>query len=238
MTAMPEDPALPSLSSPRPTTRAEELALRLADDIVAGRLPPGAPLEEIALAAAFGVSRTPVREALRQLAATGLVETRPRRGTLVAKPDAARLREMFLVMAELEALCAGLSAAMMAPAERRELERLHAEMGGLVRESDVPRYRAANVTFHHLLYAGARNSYLAELAAATRRRLAPFRGAQLGAPDRLQRSHEEHGEIVTAIARGDRDEAALAVRRHIGVTEATWTSMARMPRRRAPLPAA
>jgi DNA-binding GntR family transcriptional regulator len=212
-------------------TRAEAIATALAEEIVAARLAPGTALDEAQLAARFGVSRTPVREALRQLAPTGLVQIAPRRGAVVAVPDEAQLGAMFVVMAELEAMAAALSAVAMTPAQRRALERQHAAMAEMVRAADVASYRGANVAFHHLLYAGAGNGYLAEIATATRRRLAPFRAAQLEAPDRLRRSHEEHGAIVTAILRGDAAGAAAALRAHIGVTEQTWSAMAETRRR-------
>ena len=219
-------PRQPDPAPTAPPTRAEAIAARLADDIVSGRLKPGTALDETVLAQGFGVSRTPVREALRQLAPTGLVRIAPRRGAEVALPDAAQLAEMFVVMAELEALAAARAAGMMTPTQRRGLEQQHAAMAAMVRAGDVGAYRAANVAFHHLLYAGAQNGYLAEIATATRRRLAPFRAAQLEAPDRLRRSHEEHGAIVTAIQRGDAAGAAAALRAHIGVTEQTWSAMA------------
>jgi DNA-binding GntR family transcriptional regulator len=206
-------------------TRAETLATLLADEIVAGRLSPGTPLEEIPLAARHGVSRTPVREALRRLEASGLVQTRPRRGAVVARPEPARLREMFAVMAELEALAAAGCARAMRPAARRELEALHRRMAAMVREGELAAYRAANVGFHQALYAGAANGYLAELAAATRRRLAPFRAAQLESGDRLRRSHEEHGAILAAILRGEAEAAAAAMREHLALTEAAWGRM-------------
>ncbi len=219
----------PRGAAPKPT-RAETLAAHLAEDIVGGRLRPGTPLEEAQLAAAHGVSRTPVREALRHLAASGLVQARPRRGAVVAQPEPARLRDMFAVMAELEAICAAACATLMPPGERRALEVLHQRMGAMVRAADVGAYRAANIAFHQALYAGARNLYLAELAADTRRRLAPFRGAQLEAPDRLLRSHEEHGAILTAILRGDRDGAAAEMRNHLALTEAALEPMLRAAR--------
>ncbi len=212
---------------PRPTL-AEQLAAGLAEQIVAGARPPGTALEEVQLAAEFGVSRTPVREALRQLGATGLVEHRPRRGAVVALPDAARLHGMFRVMGELEAMAATLCAAAMPARDRRALDLLHAQMAEMVRGSDLAAYRAANVEFHRRLYAGAGNAYLAELAGSTRQRLAPFRASQLEAPERLQKSHGEHGDILTAIARGDGAGAAAAARRHLGLTEAAWNSMARV----------
>lgn len=212
-------------SKPRPT-RAEAIAAQLAEDIVAGRLKPGSALDEASLAAQFSVSRTPVREALRQLAPTGLVQAVPRRGCVVAIPDAAQLGEMFVVMAELEAMAAAHCAMAMTPTERQGLERQVSAMAGMVRAGDVAAYRAANVVFHHLLYAGAHNGYLTEIATATRRRLAPFRAAQLEAPDRMRKSHEEHVAIATAIQRGDAAGAAAALRAHIGVTERTWIAMA------------
>jgi len=218
--ASPQEP-----SKPRPT-RAEAIAAQLADDIVAGRLKPGAALDETSLAAHFAVSRTPVREALRQLAPTGLVQSVPRRGCVVAVPDANQLAEMFVVMAELEAMAAAHCAMAMTPQERRGLERQIACMAAMVRDGDVAGYRAANVAFHHLLYAGSHNRYLAEIATATRRRLAPFRAAQLEAPDRMRKSHEEHVAIVTAIQRGEAAAAAAALRAHIDVTERTWVAMA------------
>lgn len=210
----------------RHVTRGESIAATLAEEIVGALLKPGTALDEAQLAARFGVSRTPVREALRQLAPTGLVRIAPRRGAVVAVPDERQLAEMFVVMAELEAMAAALSAVAMTPAERRGLEAQHRSMAAMVRAGDVTAYRAANVAFHHLLYGGAHNAYLAEIATATRRRVAPFRAAQLEAPDRLRRSQEEHGAIVTAILRGDAAGAAAALRRHIGVTEQTWSAMA------------
>lgn len=206
-------------------TRTERLVSALADRIVAGDLPPGAALDETRLAAAFGVSRTPVREAIRQLAAMGLVEVRRHRGASVARPAAARLHEMFFVMGEIEALCVALCARAMGRAERSDLAACHRDMGRLVRAGDVHGYRAANLVFHGKLYAGAHNAYLAELATATRRRLAPFRGAQLEAAERLPRSYAEHGAIVTAILRADAAAAGAAMRRHLEATEQTWRAL-------------
>jgi DNA-binding GntR family transcriptional regulator len=106
-------------------TRAEELRLQLADEIVRGALAPGAALDETEIARRFSVSRTPVREALRQLVASGLVEARAHRGAVVARPSLERLGGMFEAMAELEALCAGLAAQRMTPVERQRLEAIH-----------------------------------------------------------------------------------------------------------------
>ena len=101
------------------TTRAEELRVMLADEIVRGVLAPGGALDETELARRFNVSRTPVREAIRQLAASGLVDAQPHRGAVVAQPSEDRLIGMFEAMGEIEGLCAGFSAERMTAVERR-----------------------------------------------------------------------------------------------------------------------
>jgi DNA-binding GntR family transcriptional regulator len=196
-------------------TRAEELRAQLADDIVRGTLTPGSTLDEMELARRFGVSRTPVREAIRQLAASGLVETRPHRGAVVARPSHERILGMFEAMAELEALCAGLAAERMTAAERRELEAVHEALRVLLQKGDPQRYHEANEQFHATIYAGAHNDYLAEMTFATRTRVQPFRRAQFRLIGRLAKSHMEHNRVVLAILRGDRTGAATAMRAHI-----------------------
>ena len=109
-------------------TRAEELRLQLADEIVSGVLMPGAALDETRLADRFHVSRTPVREAIRLLAASGLVEVRAHRAAIVARPSAVQLAYMFEFMAELEALCSGFAAERMTGVERHTLEDIHEEL--------------------------------------------------------------------------------------------------------------
>ncbi len=200
--------------------------MQLADEITRGALPPGTALDETALASRFGVSRTPVREALRELAASGLVDARPHRGAVVARPSVARLQNMFEVMAELEALCAGISALNMTPPERQQLERLHFGMGELMRLGDFAAYREANEQFHTSIYAGSHNDYLIELTLGTRRRLSPFRRAQFRALGRLALSHAEHDRVTTAILRGDRDGAATAMRDHIAIVHDAYEQYA------------
>lgn len=219
--------AIPSLALPPPRrTRTEELRHRLADEIVSGTLAPGTPIDEAECARRFGVSRTPIREAIRQLAAVGLVQTWPHRGAVVAMPTPKQLHDMFGVMAELEALCAGLSAQNMTPAERDDLERLHAALGEIALGGDPLRYHEANEAFHAAIYAGTHNGYLVEITLMTRLRVAPFRRAQFRAAGRLALSHQEHDRIVQAIARGDRKGAAQAMHAHIGFVHDAYLSYA------------
>jgi DNA-binding GntR family transcriptional regulator len=196
-------------------TRAEELRLQLADDIVRGALPPGAALDESEIARRFSVSRTPVREALRQLVASGLVDSRAHRGAVVARPSIERLTGMFEAMAELEAICAGLAAERMPPAERQGLEAVHEELRLLSYAGNPDRFHEVNERFHNAIYAGSQNGYIAEMTLATRVRVQPFRRAQFRNLGRLAKSQAEHDRVVVAIMRGDRVGAASAMRAHI-----------------------
>lgn len=209
--------AWPSDTTPVPSrpTRAEELRQQLADDIVGGQLAPGAPLDETELARRFQVSRTPVREALRMLAASGLVEMRPHRAAVVARPSHETLIGMFEVMAELEALCAGYAAERMTAVERRTMEEVHEELRVLIQSGDPQRYHEVNEAFHGTIYSGAHNAYLAELTLMTRARVRPFRRAQFRIRGRLAESHIEHDRVVQAILRGDRVMAAQTMYAHI-----------------------
>jgi DNA-binding GntR family transcriptional regulator len=204
-------------ASPLPDkiTRAEELRLQLADEIVRGVLAPGAALDETDIATRFKVSRTPVREALRQLAASGLIDARAHRGAVVARPSLERLTGMFEAMAELEALCAGLAAERMLPAERHGLEAVHEELRVLSYAGNPDRFHEVNERFHNAIYAGSQNTYIAEITLATRVRVQPFRRAQFRNLGRLAKSHAEHDRVVVAIMRGDRVGAAAAMRAHI-----------------------
>ena len=211
----------------RAGTTVDQMVQVLADEIVRGLLPPGEKLDEGGLAERFGVSRTPVREALRQLSTMGLVERPPNRRAVVQAITDERLTEMFDAMGELEAVCARLSAQRMTAGERRALADLHRGSAALVRDGAREAYEEANVRFHTLLYEGSHSGYLRDFVGATRARLAPFRRAQFRVADRLPRSWEEHDAIVAAILRGDAEAAATAARAHVltvGVASATFLS--------------
>ncbi len=207
----------PGLETPlvAKTTRAEELRLQLADDIVRGVLAPGSALDETELARRFSVSRTPVREAIRMLGASGLVEVRAHRAAVVAEPTPEHLAGMFEAMAELEAMCAGYAAERMTSIERRGLEDIHEKLRVLIQGGDPQRYHEMNEAFHATIYAGAHNSYLAELTLMTRARVQPFRRAQFRILGRLAKSHIEHDRVVQAILRGERTLATQCMHQHI-----------------------
>src|SRR3546814_4961909 len=116
----------------------------MAEAILAGEFAPGSRLDEQHLAQRYSVSRTPVREALRQLATTGLIEMRPRRSAEVASVTPGQLEELFVAMGELEATCARLAALSMGPTERRRLQALHDEMKDNAARNDPAAFAEAN----------------------------------------------------------------------------------------------
>jgi DNA-binding GntR family transcriptional regulator len=199
----------------RPRTRADALQAEIADAIVRGRFLPGARLDEQGLADTFGTSRTPVREALRQLTMTGLVEMRPHRGAVVRTITPDDLSHLFETMAELEAGCAHYAALRMSEAQRAALKAMHESAERLASARDPERYAAYNLDFHGTIYEGTANPHLAETTLSVRTRLAPFRGAQFRIPDRAISSQAEHGRVVEAIIAGDAPGAASRMRDHI-----------------------
>ena len=199
----------------RRRTRADLLQAEIADAIVRGRYLPGTRLDEQGLADAYGTSRTPVREALRYLTVTGLVEMRPHRGAVVRSATADELAHLFETMAELEAACAHYAALRMSRAERAALQALHDSAETLAGAHEPERYAAYNLEFHGTIYAGTANPHLAETTLAVRTRVAPYRGAQFQIPDRALSSQVEHGHVVDAIVAGDAAAAAVSMRVHV-----------------------
>ncbi len=196
---------------------SEPLMETIENEIVTRQLPPGTRLDEVDLARRFTVSRTPIREALIQLASAGLVELRPRRGAIVAQFSPQRLMEMFDVMAELEALCGRLAARRITPEERQQLLEAHQACEAARDGQDTDRYFYLNERFHHALYGASHNAFLEEQARTLHRRLRPYRRLQLRVHNRVVSSYSEHQGIVDAILSGSEDLAAQRIRDHIRI---------------------
>jgi len=210
---------------------ATDLVQKLERDIVTGVLKPGDKLDERSLSERFGVSRTPVREALQTLASSGLVATMPRRGTIVASITVGELIEMFEVMAELEAMCARLAARRMPRVDIDNLIALGDVCSALQEHADADAYYEANVRFHEAIYAGCRNSFLERQTKNVRNRLAPYRRLQLHRPGRVKRSNKEHADILSAISNGEADIAGTLMHQHVAVQgEALNDLLAIVPR--------
>ena len=223
-------------------TYSRDVFDRLAEDIVAGRIAPGTNLEERTLASQFAISRTPVREALRQLVGTGLAETRAGGGVTVARIDGQRLSDMFEALGELEGLCARLSAQRMTQMERQKLRRCDAECHEAAGRNDATRFASLNEEFHQLIYAGAHNDSVGQITRSFRQRMRPFRVPAFHViAGRVRTSVDEHREIVEAIVAGDIERAGQAMRAHVASTsvsvidhfERVRSGLAREPRAEA-----
>ncbi|MBE3638187.1 GntR family transcriptional regulator [Mangrovicoccus algicola] len=197
--------------------RADIIAEELEERICDGTYPDGVRLDEVRLAEEFGVSRTPLREALQKLALSGLVAQIPRRGVFVRQPGPVQLIEMFEVMAEMEAVCGRLAAARISDAALAELDAANALCREAVAAPDADAYYLENERFHHIIYRESGNGFLEQETAALHRRLKPFRRMQLRLRGRLPQSMAEHEEIVAALRAADAERAARALRGHVAV---------------------
>jgi len=208
-----------------PVIRSDRVRREIADRIIAGELRPGQELDEKSLAQVFKVSRTPVREALRQLAAANLIEWRPHQSPVVAKITAASMVEMFEVMAELEGFCGHLAARRMTPAEHAALVALHKRFKPYLKTGDREGYHALNKSFHELIYAGSHNQYLRQQAGALYDRLTPYRAYQLKQRDALRRASEEHEAIIEAIITGSSEEARRLLIEHVSLSNELFADL-------------
>jgi len=185
----------------------------LLDAIDRGDYAPGARLVEAELADRFGVSRTPVREALNRLEAQGVVARDARRGVVVASLDYDQLGELYAVREVMEALAARMAARHAAPAEIDLLDEMVSQ--DRARADDPAALSQTNKAFHRQLHRASHNRYLIQMLDAMRRSLALLSSTTLAVPGRGAQSVDEHGAIVAAIAARDEDAADAAARRHI-----------------------
>ncbi|MBP5858445.1 FCD domain-containing protein [Marivibrio halodurans] len=185
--------------------------------ILTGELADGAHLDEVRLATRFDVSRTPLREALQALSASGLVELIPNRGAFVRNPGIQEMVEMFEVMAELEGMCGRLAARRVSETALAEIDGAAARCEDALAQGDSDEYYRRNERFHQLLYAASGNGFLAKEALRLQKRLQPYRRMQLRVRGRMPQSMAEHREILDAIRAGDATRAERALRAHVAV---------------------
>lgn len=203
------------VKEPIPLRRSERLREIIEERIATGIYLPGMPLDETELATEFKVSRTPVREALMQLAFSGLIVMQPRRSAVVAEVSPQRICEMFEVMAELEAMCGRLAARRMTDADQHALLEAHQACKEAGEKNDPDEYYRRNEEFHSALYAASHNSFLIDECKNLKRRVSAYRRLQLRVRDRMRTSHEEHTEVYMAIVTGDGELAAKLLKDHI-----------------------
>lgn len=196
----------------------EKLVRDLIEEaILTMRYAPGEKLDETRLAEEYNVSRTPIREAIRQLAENGLIELRPRRSAIVANPQLHEILEIFEVMSELEGAAGARAAKRLTNEDKQALLAAHARCTASAEREDFDGYYYDNEEFHRVIYRASHCGFLADQCNALHRRLRPYRRMQLRVRNRLKSSITEHGEIVTAIIAGDADAARALLCSHVGI---------------------
>lgn len=193
----------------------------LREAIRTGALKPGERLMEIQLAEELGVSRTPVREAIRKLELEGYVIMMPRRGTYVASLSIRDVNEVFEIRTSLDSLASGLAAERITEEELERLKRLLALIGEYIEQNDMDKIVETDTEFHDLLYQASRNTRLVGIIFNLREQLTRFRSTSMSYPGRLKETLEEHSRIVDAIADGDVERAQKAAEDHMEKSEQT-----------------
>ncbi len=193
----------------------------LRDAIRKGILEPGERLMEVQLAEELGISRTPVREAIRKLEQEGYVIMMPRRGTYVSDVSVRDIKEIFEIRSALESLSTGLAARRIEPEELETLQSLLTEIEGYIEENDIDKIVETDIKFHGLLYQVSRNERLVGIVSNLKDQLARFRTLSMSYPGRLRETLEEHRDMVEAIADGDAGGAREAAERHMEHAEET-----------------
>ncbi|MEW5899764.1 MAG: GntR family transcriptional regulator [Bacillota bacterium] len=198
----------------------------LRDAIIQGRLKPGERLMEIQLAEEMGVSRTPVREALRKLELEGLIVMIPRKGAYVAGISVKDIVDVFEVRAALESLAAGLAAERITDQELEELERALVQISE-ASGSNLDAVVRTDTNFHEIIYRASRNQRLTQLITNLQEQIQRFRTTSLAQPGRTKTAIEEHRKIVEAISERNVELAQALAREHIENAEQSLLSALR-----------
>ncbi|MBR3624519.1 MAG: GntR family transcriptional regulator [Selenomonadaceae bacterium] len=207
------------LDSYEPLREVVSEALRKA--IREGVLLPGERLMEIQLSEELGVSRTPVREAIRKLDQEGYVVMMPRRGAYVASITIRDINEIFEIRRALESLSSSLAAERISADELETLQRLLVEIGRYIKSKDMEKIVETDIKFHDLLYQASRNARLVGIISNLREQLTRFRTLSMSYPGRLEETLKEHKAMVDAMAKGDAAAARKAAEKHMERSEQT-----------------
>ncbi len=199
----------------------EVICESLRNAIKNGKLKPGERLMEVQLAEELGISRTPVREAIRKLEQEGYVIMLPRRGTYVSSVSVHDVQEIFEIRTALEKLSTGLAARRIENEELEQLQKLLTKIEGYIEKHDIDNIVKTDIEFHDLLYKVSRNERLSGIISNLKEQLSRFRTLSMSYPGRLEETLEEHREMVEAIASGDVEAAREAAERHMVRAEET-----------------
>lgn len=193
----------------------DDVAERLRERIFGGDLAPGSFIDEPALCEQMGISRTPLREALKVLTAEGLLRHEPRRGCFVNQITERDLDEIFPVIALLEGRCAFEAARHATDADLAALDVLHERLNRHARAGRIADYYATNHSIHEAIITLADNRWLAQVIGDLRKLLRLARLQQLHAPGRLAQSLAEHMAVFAALKARDAEGAEAAMRTHL-----------------------
>lgn len=192
-----------------------EVADRLRAMIQSHELEAGAWIDEVHLTQELGVSRTPLREALKVLVAEGLLRLEPRRGCFVNELSPRDLDDIFPLMAMLEGRCAHEAASKVTGDDLRRLEPLHRQLEKHAKAGDIDRYYATNALIHEAIQALADNRWLSDMVESLRKLLSLSRHKSLACPGRIHESCAEHLAIFAALKARDPDGADALTRKHL-----------------------
>jgi DNA-binding GntR family transcriptional regulator len=194
---------------------SDKIRTEIENAIMDGQLLPGESINEVELATQHKVSRTPVREALIQLQAKGMVTSLPRGGVIVAKMDLQQLLALWELLAELEGIAVRLACQRMTLEERKMLVRLHEQSQEHAEADDVSGWQKSNLQFHDLIYRATRNPYLRVELMRIRTLTGYYRQHAFGALGRIRSSFEQHQVVVDAFRKGDQEAAVAAMVQHM-----------------------
>ena len=194
---------------------SDQIRLRIESAIASGELLPGDAIDDVALAGHYKVSRTPVREALIQLQAQGILSSTPRGGSMVAKMNLQQLLSLWELLAELEGIAVRLACERMTNEDTQALMKLHRSSKKIADKEDMQGWQEANLKFHEMIYEGARNPFLRQVVLRIRSRTGVYRRHAFGALGRIKSSYDQHEKIVSAIEKRDAEAAYLCMTDHM-----------------------
>lgn len=198
-------------------SQANEIARRLEERILRGEWAPGMRLDERSLAEQFGVSRTPVREAIQWLSAQGMLSHRGRQGISVTQLTVPDLLDAFYIMSELEAMAAAQAARRIRPEQIADLRASADRCAEFAEKGDAEGFYLENLVFHQLILEGTQNRLLDDQMRKIRALIAPYRRYVTSRPGRMKDSVKEHEAVMQAIINGEPAAAAAQMRNHVNL---------------------
>ncbi len=193
----------------------EQVYFKLEEEILGGKLKRGEALTEIALSNRLGVSRTPVRSALHRLAEEGLVEVTPNKGAVVVGVTVDDLIDTYRIRMRLEGLATAMATGRISEEEKRRLTESVELSEYYIAKQDTDKLKELDTTFHSIIYKASGNRMLCRILSELHRNIKTYRRLSLTVPGRLEKSVEEHKEILKALLAGDGERADELTSLHI-----------------------